>query len=164
MQKSILFEDIRPVIEAMSDLICCHGMAIEDDGVIREQLLAMGFDLSLVRAAEDWCDGAQATGSIMDVLSTFAPSGEGTRVYSPLERVAVSDDVWKVIESCRKKGLITLDTAERMLEGARAMDTRDWDDDDVLAFLADAHNSNHTPVNHSIIEKAFLGVLRNYHS
>lgn len=164
MIKSVTFEEIRPVIEAISDLVCCHGMTLEEDGVIRAQLLAMGFDLSLVKAAEDWCDSAQSTGSIMDVLSIFAPSGEGTRVYSPLERVAVSEDVWKVIESCRKKGLITLDMAERMLEGARAMDTRDWDDSDVLSFLADACNSNHTPVNHAFIEQAFLGTLRNYFS
>ena len=164
MQELVTFEQIRPVIEAIADLVCCHGMTLEEDGVIRAHLLALGFDLTLVRAAEDWCDSAQSTGSIMDVLSIFAPVGEGTRVYSPLERVAVSEDVWKVIESCRKRGLITLDMAERMLEGARAMDTRDWDDSDVLSFLADACNSNQTPVNHALIEQAFLGTLRNYHS
>lgn len=162
MRKLLTFEEIRPVIEAIADLVCCHGMTIEQDGMIRSQLLGMGFELTLIKAAEDWCDSAQSTGSLVDILSIFAPSGDGTRVYSALERVAVSEDVWKVIESCRKRGLITLDMAERMLEGARAMDTRDWDDSDVLSFLAEACNSNNTPVNHAIIEKAFLGTLRNY--
>lgn len=162
MRQLLTFEEIRPVIEAIADLVCCHGMTIEQDGMIRSQLLGMGFELTLIKAAEDWCDSAQSTGSLVDVLSIFAPSGDGTRVYSALERVAVSEDVWKVIESCRKRGLLTLDMAERMLEGARAMDTRDWDDSDVLSFLAEACNANNTPVNHAIIEKAFLGTLRNY--
>lgn len=156
------FDDIRPVIEVMADLVCCHGFDVAEDGLIRGILLSKGFDLDLIKAAEDWCDSAESTGSIMDVLATFAPVGQGTRVSNPLERVAVSEDVWKVIETCRNRGLITLDMAERMLEGARAMDTRDWDDEDVLNFLADACKANHSPSNRPMIEQALFGSLRNY--
>lgn len=156
------FDDLRPVIEAIADLVCCHGFSTDDDGLIRGNLVSMGFDLELIRAAEAWCDIAQSNGSIMEVLSIFAPVGSGTRVYSPLEKVAISDDVWNVIESCRNRGLITTDMAERMLEGARAMDTRDWDDAEVLSFLVDACNSNQAPGSQPIIERAFQGTLRNY--
>lgn len=162
MPQRYQFDEIRPVIEIMADLVCCHGVATEEDGLIRGILLGRGFDLELIKAAEDWCDSAQSTGSIMDVLATFAPIGQGTRVSNPLERVAVSDDVWKVIEDCRTRGLITLDMAERMLEGARAMDTRDWDDEDVLNFLADACKANHSASSRPIIEQALFGSLRNY--
>ena len=162
MDTQYSFEEIRPVIEVIADLVCCHGMLTEDDGFIREALLGMGFELSLVRAAEDWCDTVRSSGSIMDVLAIFAPSGLGTRVASPLERVAVSEDVWNKIENCRNRGLITLDMAERMREGVRAMDTRDWDDSDVLAFITDACNANQGPAKHNVIERALQGTLRNY--
>jgi hypothetical protein len=163
MADGLVFEDFRPVIESMADLICCHGQSIEDDGLLRVQLQERGFDLSLIRAAEDWCDKVQAAGSLVDVLSVFAPTGVGHRLSSPLERVSISDEVWQAIESCRNRGIITIDMAERLLEGVRAMDTRDWDDDDVRSFLYDACVANALPSSHSKIERALQGDFRDYY-
>ena len=119
--------------------------------------------VDLIRAAEDWCEKAQAAGSLLDVLSVFAPSGGGYRMSSPLERVSVSEDVWRVIENCRNRGIITIDMAERLLEGVRAMDTRDWDDEDVRAFLLDACVAQALPSSHSKIERALHGDFRDYY-
>ena len=163
MTDDLLFEDFRPVIEGMADLICCHGQSTEEDGLLRVQLQARGFDLDLIRAAEKWCDKVQAAGSLVDVLSLFVPAGVGPRLFSPLERVSISDEVWQSIESCRNRGIITLDMAERLLEGVRAMDTRDWDDEDVRSFLLDACAANSLPSSHSKIERALQGDFRDYY-
>lgn len=132
------FESIRPVVEAIADLVCCHGFSPEEDGVLREHLVDRNFDLDLIRAAENWCDQASTTGRLIEVLSLFAPAPTGTRVDSPLEKIFVSDRIWKTIEDCRSRGIFSLDMAERLLEGVRAMDTRDWDDKEVRDFIEDA--------------------------
>ena len=163
MKDDLVFEDFRSVIESMADLICCHGQSTEDDGLLRVQLQARGFDLDLIRAAENWCDKVQAAGSLVDVLSIFAPGALGYRLSSPLERVSISDEVWHAIENCRNRGIITIDMAERLLEGVRAIDTRDWDDDDVRSFIFDACVAHALPSSHSKIERALQGDFRDYY-
>lgn len=164
MATAYVFEDFRPVIEAMADLIICHGFSAEEDGIIRAHLQARGFNLELIRAAENWCDQAQTGGSIIETLSMFAPKGAGLRIVSPLERIAVSDKVLSAIEKCRDRGIITVDMAERLLEGTRAMDTRDWDDEDVRAFVVDTCLANGLPSAQSKIERALQGDFRDYYS
>lgn len=161
MSAQIHFDIIRPVIEAIADLLCCHGMSSEDDGIIRNILTERGFDLELIRAAEGWCDRVQASESLVDILSVFVPTGNGARISSPLEKVSVSDDVWKIIENCRSRGVITVDMAERLLESARALDTRDWDDKDVRDFFVDACVANALPSTQAKLELAFQGNFKN---
>lgn len=163
MTATISFEHFRPVVESMADLLCCHGLSPDDDGLIRAHLQARGFELDLIRAAEDWCDKAQTAGSIVDLLSMFVPTGAGVRVSSPLERIAVSDQMLSAVEKCRDRGIISVDMAERLLEGTRAMDTRDWDDEDVRAFFVDACVANSLPSSQSKIERALQGDFRDYY-
>jgi hypothetical protein len=163
MDVRIDFEDFRAVIVAMADLVCCHGFSTDDDGLLRAHLLARGFELEQIKAAEDWCDVVQASGSLVDVLSAFASSGSGHRVCSPLERVSVSDEVWKTIEDCRSRGIISTDMAERLLEGARAMDTRDWDDEDVRTFILDACVANGLPSSLTKMQQALAGDFKTYY-
>lgn len=133
-----VFETFRDVVESMADLICCHGLTVEEDGVIRQMLLERGFELSRVRAAEDWCDQVATSGNLIETLSLFVPTAQGPRINSPLEKIFISDRLWKTIENCRSRGIFSLDMAERLLEGIRAMDTRDWDDTEVKEFIEDA--------------------------
>jgi hypothetical protein len=163
MDGCITFEDFRPVITAMADLVCCHGFSTDDHGILRSHLLERGFELALIRAAENWCELAQASGSLVDVLSTFAAFGSGPRVSSPLERVSISDEVWKTIEDCRNRGIISMDMAERLLEGARAMDMRDWDDEDVRSFILDACIANGLPSSQNKMRQALDGDFKTYY-
>ena len=59
------------------------------------------------------------------------------RVANPMERICFSKKIWSKIELCRHKGLLTHDIIERMLECARVIDTRDWDDEEVSNLLAE---------------------------
>lgn len=132
------FESFRCVIEAIADLVCCQGFNPEENSVIRIELLARGFEIELIREGENWCARAATSSSLVEVLSVFATESKGLRIDSPLERVFVSDRMWKTIENCRKRGIFSLDMTERLLEGLRAMDTRDWDDHEVREFIQDA--------------------------
>ena len=163
MENKLTFDDFRGVIEAIADLILCHGQSLEDDGLLRQQLVDRGFEMELVRAAEDWCEMAEASGSLIDILSVFAPASSNQRVYSPLERISVSDEIWSAIEACRIRGVITIDMAERLLESVREIDTRDWDDEDVRAFLLDACIANGLPTNQMKLDRALQGAFNSYY-
>ena len=163
MAVKLNFDDFRVVVEAIADLVCCHGQSFEDDGLLRHQLIDRGFEMELIRAAEDWCEMAESSGSLLDILSVFAPASSNHRIYSPLERLAVSDEIWSAIEECRIRGVISIDMAERMLESVREMDTRDWDDEDVRTFLLEACIAHGLPTNQMKLERALQGDFRSYY-
>jgi hypothetical protein len=54
-----------------------------------------------------------------------------------MERMFVSDRMWKEIDRARQREVMNTDLAERLIEGIRALDTRDWEDDEVRSFIAD---------------------------
>ena len=163
MAVKLNFDDFRVVVEAIADLVCCHGQSFEDDGILRHQLVDRGFELELICAAENWCEMAEASGSLIDILSVFAPASSNHRIYSPLERLAVSDEIWSAIEACRMRGVISIDMAERMLESVRELDTRDWDDEDVRTFLLEACVAHGLPTNQMKLERALQGDFRSYY-
>ena len=163
MAVKLNFDDFRVVVEAIADLVCCHGQSFEDDGILRHQLVDRGFELELICAAENWCEMAEASGSLIDILSVFAPASSNHRIYSPLERLAVSDEIWSAIEACRIRGVISIDMAERMLESVRELDTRDWDDEDVRTFLLEACIAHGLPTNQMKLERALQGDFRSYY-
>jgi len=134
----IAFDEYLPVIEAIADLVCCQGYDPDEHSLIRTELISRNFSLASIRAAEDWCDQAEATSSLIEVLSLFAKPSEGMRIDHPLERLFVSDHIWNIIVDCRNRGIFSLDMAERLLEGVRAMDTRDWDDVQLFEFIEEA--------------------------
>ena len=158
------FSTIKEVVESIADLVCCHGFDPNEDGVLRNELVCRGFKLEVIRQAENWCDKVALTGRLIEVLSLFQPSALGRRVHSPLEKIFVSDQVWKTIENCRSRGIFSLDMHERLLEGVRAMDTRDWDDQEVKGFIEDAcGNSLGTLGDDRRLRKALNGDFGDYY-
>lgn len=159
------FDSYRLVIETIADLVCCQGFNPEERTAIRAELFARGFELSDIKDAEDWCDQASTSGRLIEVLSTFSPSAEGTRIDSPLEKLFVSDRIWKTIEDCRNRGIFSQDMTERLLEGVRAMDTRDWDDEELRLFIEDAcSNPEVTGGTDKRLRKALNGDFGDYYS
>jgi uncharacterized protein Smg (DUF494 family) len=124
------------VIEALSDYVTC-GYDYEDleDELVRLSLLAQGFSQESIESALEWLEMASNSGHVAEVFSMLNPQANGTRVASPLERVCFSEKLWQQFEKMRHRGLIGADLAERILEGMRSIDTRDWDDDEIHSFL-----------------------------
>ncbi|MCX6116325.1 MAG: DUF494 family protein [Proteobacteria bacterium] len=146
LDRSEGFELIRPVIESIADLVCAHGLDPNEDGLLRSSLLERGFNIDLIRKAEDWCDVVSTHSRLVEVLCLFLPEIKSARIYSKLEKIFVSDSIWKTMEECRNRGIFSMDMIERLLEGVREMDTRDWDDIDVRKFIetvcGDASHAN----------------------
>ena len=163
MNHQYSFSKIRPAVEAIADLVCCHGMMIEDDGELRVRLLERGFELNMIRAAEDWCDQASATGNILEILSLFVASGSGLRIYQQIEKLALSKRLWGILEDCRARGIISLDMSVRIIEGLRTLDTRDWSDCEVREFISETCGQTPYGSVDPRFEKALKGDFNDYY-
>ena len=129
-------------VKIAASLIVNDGCGFEDEGLLKKELLAKGFEEADIAKAIAWVEKAAVSGQMMDVFGMLCPQPEGSRVDSPLERVFMSDAVWKDLASSRSKGLLSGDTTEMIIEGIRAVDTRDWDDDEVRTFIKDVLTAN----------------------
>lgn len=104
---------------------------------IRSALLAEGYSLNSVKEAFICLEQASLTGTLTEVLSMMHPAPEGARVSSPLEEVCVSDRLWKQIQSLRCRGILASDVVERLIEGIRSLDTRDWEDEEITDLVTE---------------------------
>ena len=129
-------------VNAAAPLIVNEGYNYNDEGSIKKELLTRGFTLPDIHRAITWIEKAAVSGQMMDALGMLCPRTDGAREDSPLERVFMSDAVWQDIESSRRGGLLSGDTAEMIIEGIRAVDTRDWEDDEVRTFIKDVLTAN----------------------
>ena len=126
------------VVQAMAGYIT-SGLDEYDlnDDFVRCELLRQGFSTDSVDQAFDWVDRASLSGQLNELFTFLQPINPNIRIQNPLETAAVSDRLWQQIERCRHSGLMSQWYAEQVLEGMRTMDTRDWEDKEVDAFVAD---------------------------
>ena len=124
-------------VRSIADLINRDGIPPEDDRVIRAQLTEQGFSADGIGKAMDWMDKAAMSGNLSDSLGMLQPIVHGPRMDHVLELVCVHPLLMRAVESCRRRAWLHQDVAERLLEGLRAMDSRDWDRPEIDGFLAD---------------------------
>jgi uncharacterized protein Smg (DUF494 family) len=142
------------VIEEMADFVAC-GFDYEEleDEWVHQALLAQGFTVNDIDKALDWLEMASISGSVADVFSMVLPVGVGMRVASPLEKVFVSEKIWSHLEDIRARGIIGDDLAERLLEGIRTLDTRDWEDEEVSSFIQEVVTSSLPSFSEKLIKR-----------
>ncbi len=127
-----------PVVQAMAELVVYGYDELElTERHVKEELRDAGFPEIDIEEACAWVEKAVNSGTVVESLAMLQPQGDGPRVANPMERICFSKRIWSKIELCRHKGLLTHDIIERMLEGARVIDTRDWDDEEVSNLLAE---------------------------
>jgi uncharacterized protein Smg (DUF494 family) len=126
------------VVRAMAELVTYGYDELElTERYIREELREAGFALGDIEEACAWVERAVNSGTVVESLAMLQAQGGGIRISHPMERVCFSKRIWSKIELCRHKGILSNDVIERMLEGARVIDTRDWDDEEVSNLLAE---------------------------
>ncbi len=126
------------VVRAMAEMVIFGYDELElTERYVREELLEAGFSSTDIEAACDWVEKAVNSGTVVESLAMLQSKGEGVRITNPMERICFSNKIWSKIELCRHKGILSSDIIERMLEGARVIDTRDWDDEEVSNLLAE---------------------------
>jgi uncharacterized protein Smg (DUF494 family) len=124
-------------VRSISDLVSRDGIAPEESSLIRTKLSQRGFSSDGIGKALDWMDKAALSGTLMDTLGMLQPVASGVRVDHALEKASLHPRLLRAVETCRRRGWLGQDQAERLLESLRGVDSRDWDDADVEAFLAD---------------------------
>jgi hypothetical protein len=126
------------VVRAMAELVTYGYDELElTERYVREELREAGFALGDIEEACAWVERAVNSGTVVESLAMLQAQGGGIRISHPMERVCFSKRIWSKIELCRHKGILSNDVIERMLEGARVIDTRDWDDEEVSNLLAE---------------------------
>ncbi len=124
-------------VREIASMVVRDGLHQADEGMMRRVLLKSGFAEEEILQAFDWIDHAERSGNVLEALVMLAPRPDGIRVSHPMERMFVSDRVWQEIDRARQREVMNTDLAERLIEGIRALDTRDWEDDEVRSFIAD---------------------------
>jgi len=104
---------------------------------IREALAAEGYSGCSIDQAMTWLEQAAFCGNLPEVLGMLQPASGSQRIANPLETVCVTERLWQQIESIRQRGLISSDVAERLVEGIRSIDTRDWDESEIRALITE---------------------------
>ena len=146
------------VVEAMAELVLLgqDESDLTSETTIR-YLQLLDFRDDEIDNACNFIEKAQISGTLSETLSMLGPQIEGVRVPHPKENFCFSTKVWRQIEKCRQKGLLSLDVSERLLEGARLVEDRDWDDDDISSFLLEFMSASSTG---QIREDKFLQLLK----
>lgn len=124
-------------LHSIAELVHRTGIQPEEVRLIREQLTEQGYSTDGIGKALDWMDQAALSGNLMDTLSMFQPVSDHIRIDHPLERLAIHPLLRRAVFICRRKGLITQDLAERLIEGLRVLDTRDWDEQEIESYLTE---------------------------
>lgn len=124
-------------LHSIADLVHRSGIQPDEVRLIREQLTEQGFSTDGIGKALDWMDQAALSGNLMDTLSMFQPVSDHVRIEHPLERLSIHPLLRRAVYICRRKGLITTDMGERLLEGLRTLDTRDWDEQEIESYLTE---------------------------
>lgn len=126
------------VVRAMAELVIFGYNELElTERYVRDELQEAGFEAADIEKACIWIERAVNSGTVTESLAMLQSQSDGFRISHPMERICFSDRIWSKIELCRHKGVISNDIIERMLEGARVIDTRDWDDEEVSNLLAE---------------------------
>jgi hypothetical protein len=139
-------------VRSIADLVTRDGVGPDEDHIIRQELVDQGFSPTGIGLALDWVDRAALSGHLIDALGMLQNEWESPRVEHPLERVSLNPLLWEAIDICRRRGFLSADVAERLLEGARSLDTRDWDDAEIETFLEDVLSASSPGLSISLAE------------
>ncbi len=124
-------QDWWQAVRSIAALVHRDGIALNEDSSLKEMLTEQGFSPGGIVKAFDWIEQASLSGNLMDALSMLTPDSDCVRVQHPTERIGIHPRIWRVIERSRARGLISLEMAERLIDGFRTIDTRDWELNDI---------------------------------
>ena len=143
-------------VKKMADLVAAGYDESElTEYYVRNELVAAGFALEAIELACDWIEKAVISKTLYESLTMLQEASDCPRIANPIETLCFSSKVWNQINRCYKRGLLSRDLLERLLECARAVDTRDWEDEEVAKLFAEMLAT----INPSVSEESFLNML-----
>lgn len=127
--------DVWSAVRVVAALACNEGAMLSDPAAMSAELAKHGFSGDTIGKALAWLDLAAASGHLHDALHMLQPQRHGIRVTHPVERAMLHPSLLRRIERCRNCGLLADEMAERLIEGLRTVDTRDWDEGQLGMFI-----------------------------
>jgi uncharacterized protein Smg (DUF494 family) len=122
-------------VRVVADWLASSEIDISDLDDINPLLKARGFSAKSIDKAMDWIGHAHVTSDLQEVLELLGDKNESVRIESFVERTYLAHGLWQTVQNCQRRGLISSDLSERMLDSAMNIDTRDWDIDEVESFI-----------------------------
>lgn len=118
-------------------IISNDNCTLNNESTIRQKLRESGFKDDEIFYAMDWFDRAQLSGNITEILSMIEPPIKAVRIEHPIEKAYLSDEIIREISVGFENKFFGFETAEKLLEGMRALDPRDWEDHDIRSFVVE---------------------------
>lgn len=126
------------VVKTMASLVVSGYEEKElTEDYVKNDLINLGYCEDNVDTAVQWVRKAVLSGNLSESLAMLQPQNSGVRIADPLETICFCPEVWAKIEQCRYHGILSNDLIEKLIEGVRALDTRDWEKEDIYSLLAD---------------------------
>lgn len=105
------------------------------DEKLTTELIDRGYLTVDIERAIAWLEMTKNSGFFAESIGMLQPSYLGQRIMSSYETLGLPKTAISAIDSLRNKGIISPDIVEKLIEGLRVVDTRDWDDDEVLRVI-----------------------------
>lgn len=121
----------------MADFVASGCSEMDLTGAsVKHRLLAKGYIEEEVARAVEWVEKTTVSGTLLVSLSMLQPHSSSPRIGNIVEKSYLSHGIWRDQNVARSKCLIPHDLYEKLIESLRAIDTRGWDDRDVLLILS----------------------------
>ena len=127
------------VLQSISELLKIgidYGEMFGED--VQFALESDGHSTEEIELTFQWLEDASLSCDLSQIFSMFADGTHSTRVENAVEALNVPSSLYKKIETVRKSGVISLGTAERLIEGCSSVDAKDWSEKDQNDFILKA--------------------------
>lgn len=153
------------VVRVIAEYLSC-GYTQEDlEDICFDSLLEeKGYSKTSINQAIDWLEEASLSGNISDILSMANSTGSMVRIPNPIETMGVSEKLWVTLETLRLKGMINFDLAEKVLEGVRGLDSRDWEDDEICSFVKELLISSMPFISEEQLDLISKGLYKDFYA
>lgn len=125
------------IVKLLAELIAGSDEDILGDDEVYQYLLSCDYREKDINRAYQWFHQVSRSGTLSESIAMLVPSSDHTRITNPIEMAYMSPDLWHQIDKARQRGFLSDDFAERLLEGVRTIDTRDWDEVDISHLLGE---------------------------
>ena len=125
------------VILEIAKIVTNDGCSLHDENLLQQKMREKGFEKEEISYAMDWFDRAQLSGNITEIMSMIEPPIKAIRIEHPIEKAYLSDEIIREISVGFENKFFGFETAEKLLEGMRILDPRDWEDQDIRSFVVE---------------------------
>lgn len=125
------------VVCSIADMVTSGWFLPNQVNEISAALEEKGFRKDAISRALEWLESAAMTGDVFGALATTSPTALSERMIHPLEVAGIHPDLLRSVLACRRKGIVQPDTFEQLLESVRALDSRDWSQEEIESIVND---------------------------